>query len=75
MCIKVIQFTQNTILRYLLFNLCISHGYFFPAMIETTIVSNVKNKCGTIIDSNNYRPINLATIVSKLSLYGNVNII
>ena len=26
----------------------------------------VKNKCGNITDSNNYRPIALATIVSKL---------
>ena len=35
-------------------------------MIETTIVHIVKNKCGNITDSNNYRPIALATIVSKL---------
>ena len=35
-------------------------------MIETTIVPIVKNKCGNITDSNNYRPIALATIVSKL---------
>ena len=32
-------------------------------MIETT---NVKNKSGTITDSNNYRPTAVATIVSKL---------
>ena len=35
-------------------------------MIETTIVLIVKNKCVNITDSNNYRPIALATIVSKL---------
>ena len=35
-------------------------------MIETTVVPIVKNKCGNITDSNNYRPIALATIVSKL---------
>ena len=37
-------------------------------MINTTIVPIVKNKCGNIFESNNYRPIALAlaTIISKL---------
>ena len=35
-------------------------------MIKTTIVPIVKNKCGNISESNNYRPITLATIISKL---------
>ena len=35
-------------------------------MIETIIVPNVKNKCGNLSDSNSYRPIALATIMSKL---------
>ena len=35
-------------------------------MIETIIVPIVKNKCGNLSDSNNYRPIALATIMSKL---------
>ena len=35
-------------------------------MTETTIVPIVKNKCGNITDSNNYRPIAVATIISKL---------
>ena len=35
-------------------------------MIETIIVPIVKNKCGHLSDSNNYRPIALATIISKL---------
>ena len=35
-------------------------------MIETIIVPIVKNKCGNLSDSNNYRPIALATIISKL---------
>ena len=37
-----------------------------PAMIGTTIVPIVKNKGGNVTDSNNYRPIALATIVFKL---------
>ena len=38
-------------------------------MIETTIVLIIKNKCGNLADSNNYSPIAIATIVSKLFLY------
>ena len=47
-------------------SLCLSHGYLPPAMIKTTIVPIVKTKCGNISESNNYRPIALATIISKL---------
>ena len=35
-------------------------------MIKTTIVLVIMNKCGDFADSNNYRPIAIATIVSKL---------
>ena len=35
-------------------------------MIETILVPIVKNKCGNLSDSNKYRPIALATIISKL---------
>ena len=35
-------------------------------MIKTTIVPVIKNKCGNLADSNNYKPIAIATIVSKL---------
>ena len=35
-------------------------------MIKTTIVPVVKNTCGNLADSSDYRPIAIATIVSKL---------
>ena len=55
------------ILLSLCFVLCLAHGYLPPAMIETTIVRPiVKNKSGNLSDSSNYRPIALATIVSKM---------
>ena len=54
------------ILLSLCFTLCLTHGYLPPAMIETTIVPIVKNKSGNLSDSSNYRPIALATIVSKM---------
>ena len=34
--------------------------------METTIVPIIKNKCGSLAGSNNYRPIAIATMVSKL---------
>ena len=40
---------------------------FLPqSLLETTIVPVIKNKCGSRTDSNNYRPIAIATITSKL---------
>ena len=37
-----------------------------PDMIRTTIVPIVNNKCGNLSESINYRPIALATIISKV---------
>ena len=54
------------VLLSLCFTLCLAHGYLPPAMIETTIVPIVKNKYGNLSDSSNYRPIALATILSKM---------
>ena len=34
--------------------------------METTIVPIVKNKCRNLSNSNNYRPIAIATIASKV---------
>ena len=54
------------VLLSLCFTLCLVYGYLPPAMIETTIVPIVKNKSGNLSDSSNYRPMSLATIVSKM---------
>ena len=54
------------VLLSMCFTLCLAHGYLPPAMIETTIVPIVKNKSGNLSDSSNYRPIVLATIISKM---------
>ena len=48
------------------FTLCLAHGYLPSAMIETTIVPIVKNMSGNLSDSSNYRPIALATIITKM---------
>ena len=63
-----IKFAHHRIhvLLSLCFSLCLTHAYMPLDMIKTTIVPVIKNKCGNLADSNNYRPIAIATIVSKL---------
>ena len=71
-CVEAIKFSHCRIgiLLSLYFTLCLSHGYLPPAMIKTTIVPLVKNKCGNITDSNNYRPIALEQLyLNYLNLY------
>ena len=54
------------ILLSVCFTLFFTHSYLSAPMIETIIVPIVKNKCGNLCDSNNYSPIALATLMSKL---------
>ena len=51
------------VLLSLCFSLCLTHGYLPKSL---TIVPIVKNKCGNLSNSNNYRPIAIATITSKV---------
>ena len=67
-CAEYLKFSNVRIhsLIALCFSLGLSHGYLPTVLIKTTIVPVVKNKSGNLSDSNNYRPIALATIVSKI---------
>jgi len=49
-----------------LFNMCIVHGYIPNSGLNTTIVLIRKNKNGNMSDTSNYRPVAVATVVSKL---------
>ncbi|KAL0893463.1 hypothetical protein ABMA27_013667 [Loxostege sticticalis] len=51
---------------FMLFNFCIGHGYLPSDMMRTIVVPIVKNKTGDLADKNNYRPISLATVISKV---------
>ena len=64
-CPEYLKFPNVKIhaLLALCFSLCLSNGYLPADLVETTIVPVVKNKSGNLSDSNNYRPIALATIV------------
>ena len=46
--------------------MCILHGYIPKPCINTVIVPIVKNKNGNHQVCGNYRPIAIATVVSKL---------
>jgi len=49
-----------------LFNVCIVHGYIPNSCLNTTTVPISKNKNGNLADTSNYRPVAVATLVSKL---------
>ena len=68
LCVEYFQFAHHklNVLLSLCFTLFFTHSYMPSSMIETIIVPIVKNKCRNLSDSNNYRPIALATIMSKL---------
>ena len=54
------------VLLSLCFSLCLTHGYLPTSLMETTSVPIVQNKCGNLLDSNNYRLIAIAPITSKV---------
>ena len=54
------------VLLALCFYSMLIHGFMPTHMIDTIIVPLVKNKNGNLSDKNNYRPIALASISSKI---------
>ena len=50
--------------------MCIStffvHGFLPDSMLSVVLVPVIKYKCGKINDSDNYRPIALASVMSKI---------
>ena len=54
------------VLMSLLYSSMLIHCFLPDAMMITIIAHIIKNKAGDLSDNNNYRPIALATIASKL---------
>ena len=50
----------------LLYSSLLIHGFLPDSMMVTVIAPIIKNKAGNLSDNNNYRPIALATVASKL---------
>ena len=44
----------------------LKHCYLPPTMLDSVIIPLVKNKCGDLSDNNNYRPIAISCIISKV---------
>mgnify|MGYP000025958227 CR=1 FL=1 len=63
-----LKYCSNRILPLLA--MCVSslfvHGFLPDAMISVVLVPVIKDKCGKINSKDNYRPIALASIVSKI---------
>ena len=69
LCAEYFKFSHDKLhtLLSMCFTLFFTHCYLPLSMIETIIVPIVKNKCGNLSDSNNYRLIALATIICCLN--------
>lgn len=50
----------------LFYTLCVRHCYLPEDMMKTIVIPVPKNKTGDLSDTNNYRPISLATVVAKV---------
>lgn len=63
-----IRFADQSVCIYLslFYNACLKHGYIPPRCLDTIIVPVAKNTNGKLNDPNNYRPVALATVISKL---------
>jgi len=63
-----LRYAHSSICVYLsiFFNLCIVHCFVPSQCLETLIVPIVKNSSGDISNSNNYRPVAIASVISKL---------
>jgi len=66
--VEHIFYADSSVCNHLssLFNVCLMHGKIPQECMKTVIVPNCKNKNGNVSDAGNYRPVSLATIISKL---------
>jgi exonuclease III len=50
----------------MIFNVMFSHGYVPQKLMQTLIIPIIKDKKGLVTDKDNYRPIAITSVVSKL---------
>ena len=48
------------------FTCMLKHSYLPPAILDSVILPLVKNKCRDLSDKNNYRPIPISCVISKV---------
>ena len=68
LCAEHLKFSSARLLPMLsmCFNSMIVHGFLPDSLINVVLVPVIKNKSAGICDKNNYRPIALASVMSKL---------
>lgn len=54
------------VLLSLLFNCMISHGYICDGLMDTILIPIIKDKKGDLSSKNNYRPIAITSVISKI---------
>jgi exonuclease III len=62
------KFANNIIVQLLtnLFNSMLAHGYLPQALMDTCITPIIKDKKGLVTSSDNYRPIAITSVASKI---------
>ena len=55
-----------SVLLSLCFSSCLSHGFLPNSIMDSVVLPIVKNKCGNLSDSNNYRPVAISNVCSKI---------
>ena len=68
LCSEHLIYSDNVlfVLLSLFFNSCLVHGFLPDLLISTTLIPIVKDKKGNLLDKDNYRPIAITSVVSKL---------
>ena len=64
-CLKYVDAILSVLLSFC-FTCMFKHSYLPSAMLDSVIIPLVKNKCGDLSDTSNYRPIAISCIVSKI---------
>ena len=64
-CLKYADAILSVLLSFC-FTCMFKHSYLPSAMLDSVIIPLVKNKCGDLSDTSNYRPIAISCIVSKI---------
>ncbi len=58
--------TRLSVLLALCYSSILLHGVLQSSMIQAVIIPLVKNRCGDLFDPNNYRPVALANVISRV---------
>ena len=63
-----LKFSNRSVYVHLsfLFNFMLENSYLPDKLMDVVLIPILKNKCGNVTDKQNYRPIAIATALSKV---------